>query len=195
MTPTLPAIVAASGLSLRMSTSKPLMEAGGRSFLAHILGTLRKGGALPILVVVRDLDSPESEETRAQGGVPVLNPDPTPGPISSLQAGIRALPEEAQGTLFCPADHPLFAAKTVQDLIRAFLASEAPLVAPAFNDKRGHPVIFGRELFPELLQRELPEGARTVVGRYYERRIVVPVQDPGILADIDTPEDYRRHFP
>jgi len=195
MTPTLPAIVAASGLSLRMRRSKPLLEAGGRSFLAHILGSLQEGGALPILVVVRELDSPESEEARARNGIPVLNPDPTPGPISSLQAGIRALPEEAQGALFCPADHPLFAAKTVQDLIGAFFASEAPLVAPAFNGKRGHPVIFGREIFPELLQRDLPEGARTVVGRYYERRIVVPVQDPGILVDIDTPEDYRMHFP
>ena len=56
-------------------------------------------------------------------------------------------------------------------------------------------MIFGRELFPELLQKELPEGARTVVGRYLERRLVVPVPDPGILVDIDTPHDYRQHFP
>lgn len=195
MTPKLPAIVAAAGLSVRMGTSKPLLEVGGRSFLAHVLGALQEGGALPILVVVRELDSPESEEAKAQGGIPVLNPDPAPGPISSLQAGIRALPEGTRGTLFCPSDHPLFAAETVQALIGAFLAGEAPLVAPAFNGKRGHPVIFGRELFPELLCQELPEGARTVVGRYLEHRLLVPVQDPGILADIDTLDDYKRHFP
>lgn len=195
MTPTLPAIVAASGLSTRMGTSKALMDAGGHSFLARIIGALRDGGADPIIVVVREAEGPEAEEAKAHSGTLILNPDPGPGPISSLQAGIRALSEEPPGTLFCPSDHPLFSPETVQALIRAFLADKAPLVAPSFQEKRGHPVIFGRELFPELLQKELPEGARTVVGRYLERRLVVPVPDPGILVDIDTPLDYRRHFP
>jgi len=194
MTSILPAIVAASGLSLRMGTSKPLLDADGHSFLARVLESLRTGGAHPILVVVRDLEGPEGEEAKAQGGALVLNPDPSPGPISSLQAGIQALPEEAPGTLFCPADHPLFTAETVGVLIEAFLQNGAPIVAPEFDGRRGHPVIFGRDLFPELLQDDLPEGARTVVGRYLGRRLSVPVRDPGILADIDTPNDYRRHF-
>ena len=71
MTPTLPAIVAASGLSTRMGTSKALMDAGGHSFLARIIGSLRDGGADPILVVVREVEGPEAEEARAQ--ILVLN--------------------------------------------------------------------------------------------------------------------------
>jgi molybdenum cofactor cytidylyltransferase len=68
-------------------------------------------------------------------------------------------------------------------------------VVPAFEGWRGHPVLFGRALFPELLEKDLPEGARTVVRRYLDDRLQIPVADPGILADIDTPEEYRKHFP
>ena len=55
-------------------------------------------------------------------------------------------------------------------------------------------MIFSRNLFPELLEEDLPEGARSVIQRYLESRLEIPVEDPGILADIDTPVDYRRHF-
>jgi molybdenum cofactor cytidylyltransferase len=68
-------------------------------------------------------------------------------------------------------------------------------VQPTFEGVRGHPVLFARALFPELLEEALPEGARTVLRRYLGSRLLLPVDDPGILADIDTPEDYRRRFP
>ena len=195
MTPTLPSIVAASGLSTRMGTSKALLEVEGRTFLARILDALRAGGGDPILVVVRDPDGPEASEIRLRGGRPILNPDPSPGPISSLQAGLLALPEGTEGVLFSPVDHPFFSPDTVRRLIKTFHATGAPLVAPSFKGRRGHPVLFGNEVFSELLGPDLLEGARTVVGRYLDRRRVVEVGDPGILADINTPEDLKNHLP
>ena len=190
-----PAIIPAAGRSHRMGAPKALMDTGGRSFLARILSSLRKGGADPLLVVVRDMKDPVAREAREHGGEVILNPDPSTGPVSSLQAGIRALPDQAAAILFAPVDHPLFSPDTVQGLIRGFVESGAPLVVPAFDGWRGHPVLFGRALFPELLEKDLPEGARTVVRRYLEDRLQIPVADPGILADIDTPEEYRKHFP
>jgi molybdenum cofactor cytidylyltransferase len=191
----LPAIVAASGLSTRMGTSKALMEVGGETFLARIIHSLREGGVGSVLVVVRDPEGPEGQEAKAMGARPVLNANPGQGPISSLQAGLEALPEDSPGVLFCPVDHPLFRPQTVQTLVDAFMKEEPPFVAPAFQGRRGHPVLFGRTLFPELSSPDLPEGARTVVARYLERRVVVDVQDPGILADINTPDEYKSHFP
>jgi molybdenum cofactor cytidylyltransferase len=195
MNQALPAIVAAAGLSTRMGASKPLLDAGGRSFLARILSSFREGGADPILVVVRDPDGEEAAAAAAEGGWGVWNPDPAPGPISSLQAGIRALPETAPGVFFSPADHPLFLADTVRTLARVFSAEAPPILAPTYQKRRGHPVIFHRSLFPELLEDGLSQGARSVIQRYRTRRLEVPVDDPGILVDIDTPSDYRRHFP
>jgi CTP:molybdopterin cytidylyltransferase MocA len=178
-----------------MEAPKPLLDAGGVTFLARILATLQEGGAAPCLVVVRDPGGPVAVEARNHGGTVVPNPDPSSGPVSSLQAGIRELPDGVAGVLFSPVDHPLFAPATVRTLIAAFHEREAPLVVPAFEGWRGHPVLFHRDLFPELLEKDLPEGARTVVRRYLETRVQLAVDDPGILTDIDTPEEYRKHFP
>jgi len=195
MTDSYPAVIPAAGRSHRMGTPKALLDAGGMSFLARILSSLREGGAGPLFVVVRDMADPAAREAREHGGEPILNPDPSTGPVSSLQAGIRSLPDEAAAVLFAPVDHPLFSPETVRALIRGFVETQAPLVVPAFEGWRGHPVLFGRVLFPELLEEDLPEGARTVVRRYLGDRLQLPVDDPGILADLDTPEEYRRHFP
>jgi CTP:molybdopterin cytidylyltransferase MocA len=177
-----------------MGTSKALLEVDGVSFLGRIITALREGGAGSVLVSVRDPEGPEGRETRTMGGIPVLNPDPGPGPISSLQTGLRTLPPDTPGVLFCPVDHPLFRPQTVEALIRTFRETSPPIVTPAFQGRRGHPVLFGCEVFPELMSEELPQGARTVVARYLDRRVVLDVQDPGILADINTPEDFHRHL-
>lgn len=194
MTRSIPAIVAAAGLSNRMRTSKPLLDAGGRSFLARILATFRAGGAGPLLVVVRDPEGEVAATALAEGGFVVRNPDPTSGPVSSLQAGILALPEGAVAVFFSPVDHPLFLSSTVRTLAATFTEKAPPILAPTYQGRRGHPVIFHRDLFPELLEEDLPRGARSVIQRYRARRLDVPVEDPGILIDIDTPADYRRHF-
>ncbi len=195
MIESIPAVIPAAGRSHRMGTPKALLDAGGFTFLARILSSLREGGAGPLLVVVRKLADPAAVEAQRHGAEAILNPDPSPGPVSSLQAGIRTLPETAAAVLFAPVDHPLFSPDTVRALIRGFRETRAPLVVPAFEGWRGHPVLFGRDLFPELLEEHLPEGARTVVRRYLDDRLLVPVNDPGILADLDTPEEYRKHFP
>jgi molybdenum cofactor cytidylyltransferase len=178
-----------------MGSPKALLDAGGSSFLARVIASLCSGGAGPILVVLGDLEGLVARAAREAGAVPVLNPDPSPGPIASLQVGIRALPAGAEGVLLAPVDHPLFRPATVAALIGAFRQGRPPVVQPTFEGVRGHPVLFARALFPELLEEALPEGARTVLRRYLGSRLLLPVDDPGILADIDTPEDYRRRFP
>jgi len=178
-----------------MGSPKALLDAGGVSFLGRILGSLRDGGSFPLVVVVRNPNGPVVDEAFRHGGEVVVNPDPTPGPVSSLQAGLRSLPETVPAVLLAPVDHPLFSPSTVQALIQAFLDTRALVVVPAYEGWRGHPVLFSRVLFPELLERDLPEGARTVVRRYLDSRIQLAVDDPGILTDIDTPEEYDRHFP
>jgi CTP:molybdopterin cytidylyltransferase MocA len=178
-----------------MGSPKALLDAGGKSFLARILGSLRQGGAGPVTVVTRSLDDAVAEEARRLEGEVILNPDPSTGPISSLQAGLRHLAEDAPAVLVAPVDHPLFSLATVTALIAGFLESDAPLVVPAYEGRRGHPALFSRRLFPELLEESLPEGARTVVRRYLDGRLQLSVDDPGILANIDTPEDYLRYFP
>jgi molybdenum cofactor cytidylyltransferase len=125
----------------------------------------------------------------------VKNPSPEDGPIGSLRASIRVLDDAIEGISVCPVDHPLIHEGTVQELIDVFRRIQAPLVVPTFNGKRGHPVLFRRILFEELLNDVLPEGARTVVHRHLDDTVSVPVDDEGTVIDIDDMTAYRRHFP
>jgi len=186
---TVAGIVPAAGRSSRMGTPKPLLDAGGRSFLQAVVRSLAGGGCAPVLVVLRQETGPVAATARIAGARIVVNPDPSAGPISSLRAGIRAL--EA----FCPVDHPLVAADTVERLVRAFRTGDAPAVVPAHGGRRGHPVIFRRSLFCELLEEGLEKGARTVLHRHLEEVEEVPVEDEGVVVDIDTLGEYRRRFP
>jgi molybdenum cofactor cytidylyltransferase len=186
-------IVPAAGRSSRMGRSKALLAPGGRTFLGRLTHALVQGGCDPVLVVVRDGASPEADAAHALGLQPVINPDPSEGPVSSLRAGLAALPTDVGACVWCPVDYPLVRADTVAALLAS--SAEAPdcVVIPAHAGRRGHPVVFPRELFARLAEPGLADGARTVV-REHPRRVTVAVDDPGILTDIDTPEDYREVF-
>lgn len=190
-----PGIVPAAGRSRRMGTSKPLLDAGGRSFLQRVVGALGDGGCEPILVVVRDPDGMEAAMARGEGATVIENRDPSQGPISSLRAALRSLGGDVVGCAFCPVDHPRIDAGTVAGLLSVFRESEAVVVVPRHGRGRGHPVFFHHSLFPELLEEGLEEGARTVIRRHEGRIREVEVDDEGVIVDIDTPGEYRRHFP
>lgn len=189
-------IVPAAGLSTRMGSSKPLLDAGGLAFVERVVNALAGGGCAPVLVVVRNADGPEAAMARKTGAKVVVNPDPSDGPISSLRTALRSLERRRiAGCAFCPVDHPRIDAETVARLLDAFRETDAPVVVPVYESRRGHPVVFRDALFAELLEQELPEGARTVVHRHEDRILEVEVEDAGVLVDIDTRSEYREHYP
>ncbi len=199
-------VVPAAGRSTRMGNPKPLMDADGATFLERTVAALREGGADPVVVGVRDHRGPIHAAAR-KTGAHVLVPDRVDdGPIATVRAAVEwatnpPTPEEAEPTvqalLLLPVDHPKVKGRTVGRLVEAFLAAEPspPLVIPVHGDRSGHPVLFGASLFSELGEEELDEGARTVVRRHRSRALEVPVDDRGVLVDIDTLPDYRRHYP
>jgi molybdenum cofactor cytidylyltransferase len=148
-----------------------------------------------VLVALPTLDGPEAAAAVEAGAQVVMNPSPEEGPIGSLRASLRVLDDSVQGVSFCPVDHPLIHEDTVRKLVHGFRRSRAPLVVPTYNGKRGHPVLFGRVLFEELLSDTLPEGARTVVHRHLDETVSIPVDDEGTVIDIDDMTAYRRHYP
>jgi molybdenum cofactor cytidylyltransferase len=91
-----------------------------------------------------------------------------------------------------PVDRPGLLAATVARLIEAHRRTGAPLVIPTWLGKPGHPALFARSLFAELMEGDLPDGARTVIARHGEEAVRVEVADPGVPVDLDTPEDVAR---
>lgn len=188
-----PAIILAAGESKRMGGPlKPLLPYDNGTFLSTIIQTLRAGGCQDITVVL----GCRAEEVRAAvdlTGVRVaINPDWPQGMLSSLRAGVRALPETAAGALVTLVDLPGLKSATVRALLHAWQTDPIRLAVAEHNGRLGHPVIFPRDLFTELLTGDFPDGPRGLRRAHHDRELPVAVDDPGVLFDIDTPAAYRR---
>jgi molybdenum cofactor cytidylyltransferase len=189
-------VVPAAGRSQRMGRPKTLLAAEGRTFLERACATLARGGCAPVFVVLRDPDSAEGALARRVGARVVENADPDEGPVTSIRRALHALPKGAGGIAVLPVDHPLVAPATVEELLAAADADPgAAALVPTYQGRRGHPVVLRSALFPEVLEGDLPEGVRTVLRRDPTRVREIPVDDPGVLIDLDTPEAVRKHFP
>ena len=178
------AVVLAAGASSRMGRPKAsLVDRDGRTFLEAIRAVLRASGVDVVRVVVAEGDAAET----------VVNPDPGRGMLSSVQCGIRALPPDVDALLLWPVDHPLVKTETVKQILAAHRDTETTVVVPVHAGRRGHPVLFANGAIAELLAADATVGARQVVHAHADR-LELPVSDPGVVTDIDTPEDYRRIF-
>ena len=192
MSAALGAVVLAAGASSRMGRPKALLPlADSGTFVQGIQHTLRDAGLFPIVIVAR----PELEEPlRALLGmtaVVAVNHSPERGQLSSLLVGLGALgwPGAALMTL---VDLPLVRVDTVRALVAAWETSGAPLVRPIARGRHGHPVVLGGPVLAALKDADLDSGARPVIHRFAARSLDVPVDDPGTLDDVDTPEDFAR---
>lgn len=183
------AIVLAAGKSERMGSPKALLSYRGTTFLDRILEVLSQSPIRDIVVVVGGHRDQIESRVSAPARV-VFNPNFESGMITSIQAGIRALAAETGGALLFLVDHPLVDPETITLLLR----NQAPnrIVLPVFEGRRGHPVLFGSDILQEILVLSASEGANIVVRKDPHRIIQVSVNSPGILVDIDTPEDFQK---
>jgi len=188
-------VVPSAGASRRMGRSKALLPLEGTPFVRHAVTALRDGGCAKVLVVVADGDARVAEESAAAGAHVIVNPDPGEGPITSLRLALEQLDPGVAGIVWLPVDHPLVLPETVRALLAEARASGAAVTLPVRGTKRGHPAVFRRALFGELLDPSLEGGARTVVHRHLHHARLLPVDDRGVTADIDTPEAYERIVP
>ncbi len=110
------------------------------------------------------------------------------GMSASLKAGIAALPADADGAFVFLGDMPRVP-HTVLPLLASALANGAVAGAPTFDGRRGHPVLFSRDLFTPLLALDGDEGARNVLSTLGASLAEVPCSDRGVLLDVDQPGD------
>lgn len=182
------AIVLAAGKSERMGRPKGLLPFRGRTFLENILDAVAASSIRGTFVVIGH----HRDEISARLHFPnyVFNADYEQGMVTSFQAGIRALPPDAAGAMLFLVDHPVVDPATIEALIENF--APAHIMIPVFNGRRGHPVLFAREVLEEILALPASQGANIVVRKDPGRIIEVPVESSGILVDVDTPEDFKR---
>jgi len=188
-------VVLAAGRSARMGSPKALLDFLGLPFVVRIMEALE---ALEVKarVVVLGPDAPRIQPVLAGHDCMIVeNPEPETGPIASLRAALRALqPLQPSAVLVWPVDLPHVRVTTVERLLETHRRTRAAAVVPTFAERRGHPVIWGSALFEDLL--ESPEatrqGARAVLHKHDKEVVAVPVDDPAVIDQLNTPEDYER---
>ena len=188
-------IVLAAGRSRRMGQPKAFLRLGGLTFLERAVAALRDGGCGEVVVVAGPPDEDAAREiadAAAHLGARVaVNPDSGSEQVDSLRAGLRALGQEVKAAVVVPVDGPGVDEVTVRAVIEAFGREPYPRVVQPFDGQRhGHPVLFSRAVWPELMADPLPDGARTVIHAHDAGRAEVHVAR--LAADVDTPDDYRR---
>ena len=189
MSTSVAAILLAAGRSRRMGTCKQLLPLGGGTVIGRCLDTLIRGGAGEVVVVVSEEGPGVAEAARAYPVRVVVNTHAEGDMASSVRAGRDALRAEAGGVIVSLCDYPLVCADTIAALIAEHGNSPDGIIIPCHQGRRGHPLLFPRAILDELSNGLI---LRDLVRRYPERICCLTVNDPGVLADMDTPEDYRR---
>lgn len=188
-------VVLAGGRSARMGSPKALLDFRGQPFVVRILEALE---ALEVKtrVVVLGPDAPRIRPALAgRECLIVENGDVEGGPIASLRAALRVLQGvQPSAALAWPVDLPHVRVTTLERLFETFRREPAPAVVPTFAERRGHPVLWGTGLFEELLISEAAtrHGARAVLHAHAAEISQVAVDDPAVIDDLNTPEDYER---
>jgi molybdenum cofactor cytidylyltransferase len=186
--PKVAAIILAAGLSSRFGDGhKLLADLDGKPVLRHAVDHALASSARPVLLVTGH----RADEIRAAAGPEVTvihNPSYADGLASSLRTGLAALPSGLDGVLVCLGDMPDVASATFEALIAAFNPVEGRAIClPVIGGKRGNPTLWGLQFLSDLMRLEGDSGARSLFGPHAEWVCEVPVQDPGILHDYDTP--------
>jgi molybdenum cofactor cytidylyltransferase len=210
------AIILAAGESRRMGQPKSLLPWGATSVLGKVVSTISAAGVSRIIVVTgghRERVETLLADLALQYPLQVIhNPGyARGGMLSSIQRGIESLmfhasqeknlpidPGNASGmadaALVALGDQPQIREETVRALIAGYQDFSYPLVAPSFQNRRGHPWLVARSLWEEILALPVTITPRQFMSSHQEQVKYIRA-DESVLMDLDTPEDYAHQRP
>lgn len=186
------AVILAGGMSSRMGETKQLLRWAGRTLLDQVIENVRASGVSDIVLVLGHAAETILKGIAARNLQVVVNTGYREGMGSSLRTGVSALPPEVDAALICLADQPFVRPETLQLLVDRYRKSSAQIVIPMCRGFRGNPVLLDRSVFPEVMALSGDIGCRAIFGSHLEGIVKVPVEDLGILLDVDSQEDFDR---
>jgi len=195
------AIILAAGESKRMGQQKLLMRWGEKNVIQHVVSVFTEAGVDDILVVTGSHRSEvEASLSQLNKNYPVrnaFNENFSAGDmLSSIQCGLRDLIEKGStAALIALGDQPQVREGSVRRVCETFKETGSPLVVPSYQMRRGHPWLVARSLWGEILAMRAPQTPRDFLNSHAEQIKYVEVDDEGILADLDTLEQYQAHKP
>ena len=181
-------VILAAGASSRLGRPKALLTFRGETFLDRLLAHFFS--VCSEVIVVARPDQPLMIG-REIGPYPkfVVNQKPELGMLSSLQCGLAAISPQAEAVIFSPVDYAPVQRDTIHQIVEAF---NGILTLPVYEEKRGHPCIFSRQLTKELLEVPVTDSAKTVIHAHLFEARLVAVKDERTVEDVDDMAAYQR---
>jgi molybdenum cofactor cytidylyltransferase len=188
--PRVTALVLAAGRSSRMGpTNKLLAEVNGAPLVARAVDAALASQAANVIVVTGHQGESVAQALADRPVTFVHNPAFAEGLSSSLRAGLAAVPSESDAVVVCLGDMPRVASAVIDRLIAAYSPMEGRAICiPTTHGKQGNPVLWDRAFFTEMAALTGDAGAKRLIGQHADRLCEVPVDDAGILYDVDTPD-------
>lgn len=190
--PEICAIILAAGESKRMGFPKMLLDFNGISMLETVIRNVRKSSADDILVVLGAYRDEIQKIVDKTGTTSCYNENYKEGMLSSVQCGFRNLPNGTEAVLVFQGDQPFIPPEVTEMVIKEFKRNRRGLIIPVFSEKRGHPLLIARKYFEEVEKLDPQRGLRSISEIFSEDVEEVSVNEPGILRDFDTFDQYKK---
>ncbi len=172
---------------------KPLLPIRGEAMIRRAVQSAREAELFPIVVVVGYRGNEAAAAVADLAGICLPNPKWETGIASSIRAGIAALPDDCRGTVILLADMPRVDASHLHRLSNAFASNEeAGILIPTYRGRRGNPVVWSRRHFAALAALSGDRGGSALLAKLGLFVREVPIEDDGVLVDLDTPEEFQR---
>lgn len=187
------AIVLAAGMSRRMGQPKVLLPwTSHRTIIEHILEQLLLA-KVDHITVVTGHRAPEVQQKIERYGVDIVynSAYDTGEMLSSVKAGLQAMPTHVSAALIVLGDQPRLQPKVIGQLTTAYAEGAGNIMAPSFQNRRGHPILIDRRYWPEILGLPDDGAPRDVLNVHTKETGYVIVDNDSVLKDVDTPTDYR----
>ena len=186
------AIILAAGSSRRMGTQKLLLPFGQSTIIETVVDNVLNSSVDHVMVVL-GANQPEIQEVLIKRPVQFChNLEHELGMLSSVKCGIRALPSDAVVTLIYLGDQPGIPPSVTNAVMNAYSEELFGIVIPVHMHRRGHPLLVDMKYRKKIEELNLEDGLRTLRHHFPEDVLEVEVDEPGILVDIDTREDYNQ---
>jgi molybdenum cofactor cytidylyltransferase len=186
-------VVLAAGRAQRIGGEKLLLPLRGKPVLQWVLESALSSDLDEIICVARELTSGGRRlNVNNERLLWLTNHAADRGQSTSVIAGLWATNSRSEGVMFLVGDQPLIPKELINALIEKFKSDPAWIIAPSFKQEPRNPVLFRRDLFPELLQLSGDRGGRVLIEKYKNKTVLLEWEDEIPFLDLDVREDYER---
>jgi len=185
------ALILAAGSSRRMGSQKLLLPYGQSTIIETVVDNILNSSIDHVMVVLGANQDEVRNSLEHEAVQFCYNREHEKGMLSSVICGIRALPPDALSVLIFLGDQPGISPAVTNSVIDAYTEELFGIVIPVHMHRRGHPLLVDMKYRKEIEQLDLELGLRSLRHHFPQDVLEVEVDEPGILVDIDTREDYK----